>query len=141
MLKRSMVLVPGIALLLLLNAGTLRAQSRSDRTWSVNVGPNAKNWGYVGATKDFLVTDHLSLFVTGGLGTTLVGGGAAYYVTSFSRSGLVFSATAGITGAHADAAYQWKAGSRGFFTTGVSYGSYFLQYKGFLPVLSYEFRF
>lgn len=124
-----------------LTSGNLFAQS-STGTWSVNFGPNAKNWGFVGITKDFLKqNDHVSLFVTGGLATTVIGGGAAYYVTSFHKSSVVFSSTVGVVGAHADAAYQWKLGRRGFLTTGVSYGAYFMQYEGFLPVLSYELRF
>ena len=123
------------------NSGCLFAQSSSG-TWSVNFGPNAKNWGIAGVTKDFpKLKDHVSLFVTGGMTTTVVGGGAAYYVTSFHKSSFVFSSTIGIVGAHADAAYQWKIGRRGFLTTGVSYGAYFMQYEGVLPVLSYEIRF
>ena len=130
-----------LVIALLLHADGLFAESASGGTWSVNIGPNAKNWGYVGITKDFLINKHFTLFVTGGLGTTLIGGGGAYYVTSFQENSFIFSSTAGIVGAHADACYQWKVGKRGFITTGVSYGSFFLQYKGFLPVASYELRF
>ena len=142
MLFRKRFLTMGaIALMFLLSSGSLFGQSTGGPTWSVNVGPNAKNWGFVGITKDFVIKDRLSFFVTGGFGTILVGGGAAYYVTSFHESSFVFSSTAGLIGYHADAAYQWKAGRRGFVTTGVSYGFYFLAYKGFAPVLSYEVRF
>ncbi|HET9132061.1 MAG TPA: hypothetical protein VFO86_13990 [Terriglobia bacterium] len=119
----------------------LFAQS-SPGTWSANFGPNAKNYGFAAVTKDFpKLNDHVSLFATAGLTTTVLGGGAAYYVTSFHKSSFVFSSTIGIVGAHADAAYQWKVSKRGFLTTGVSYGAYFMQYEGFLPVLSYEIRF
>jgi hypothetical protein len=111
------------------------------RTWSVNFGPNAKNWGYAGVTKDFLVNEHFSIFVTGGLGTFLAGSGVAYYTRSYHESSLVFSSTIGIVGADVNACYQLKAGDRGFLTAGVSYGEYFMQYRGFLPVLSYEMRF
>ena len=65
----------------------------------------------------------------------------AKFVTSFHENSFVFSANAGLIGEYANAAYQWKVGRRGFVTTGMSYGYYFLQYKGPLPVLSYELRF
>jgi hypothetical protein len=111
------------------------------RTWSVNLGPNAKNWGYAGVTKDFLVNEHLSLFVTGGLGTFIVGSGVAYYTQAYAESSFVFSGTVGIVGADVNACYQLKTSTLGFFTAGISYGEYFMQYRGFLPVLSYEMRF
>jgi hypothetical protein len=123
--------------MLLLNAPHLFAQS-DEPTWSVNFGPNAKNVGFVGVTKDFLLNDHFSLFVTGGLTSP---GGAAYYVKSCHKSSFVFSSSVGVVGAQANAAYQWKAGKRGFVTTGVSYGLFALEYQGFVPLLSYEIRF
>jgi hypothetical protein len=126
--------------MLLLNAPHLFAQS-DDPTRSVNFGPNAKNVGIVGVTKDFLLNDHFSLFVTGGLTSPAIGGGAAYYVKSYHKSSFVFSSTVGVVGAQANAAYQWKAGKRGFVTTGVSYGLFALEYQGFVPLLSYEIRF
>lgn len=116
-------------------------QAGAPRTWSVNFGPNAKNWGYVGVTKDFLVNERLSLFVTGGLGTFLAGGGVAFYTRSYHESSFVFSSTVGLVGADVNACYQLKAGEHGFVTAGVSYGDYFMQYRGFLPVVSYEIRF
>src|SRR5262249_40158767 len=67
--------------------------------------------------------------------------GGAYYVTSIYENGFVFSANAGLVATYANAAYQLKTGRRGFVTAGVSYGYYFLQYKGFLPIVSYELRF
>jgi len=139
LMKRLSVSVLVIALML--PAKSLSAQSAPAGTWSVNIGPNAKNWGYVGITKDFLVNKHFSLFVTGGFGTTLIGAGGAFYVTSFHENSFVFSANAGLVAAYANAAYQLKAGRRGFVTAGVSYGYYFLQHKGPLPILSYELRF
>src|SRR3954471_17594991 len=126
--------------MLLLNAPYLFAQS-DGATRSVNFGPNAKNFGIVGVTKDFLLNDHFSLFVTGGLTSPFIGGGAAYYVKSYHKSSFVFSSTIGAVGAQANAAYQWKAGKRGFVTTGVSYGLYALEYEGFVPLISYEIRF
>jgi hypothetical protein len=126
--------------ILLMNTPYLFAQSESP-TRSVNFGPNAKNFGIVGVTKDFLLNDHFSLFVTGGLTSPFIGGGAAYYVKSYHKSSFVFSSTVGAVGAQANAAYQWKAGKRGFVTTGVSYGLYALEYEGFVPLISYEIRF
>src|ERR1051325_4902575 len=138
-MKRLSIAVLMIALML--SANGLFAQSATDGTWSVNIGPNAKNWGFAGITKDFTVNHHFSLFVAAGLGTTLIGGGGAYYVTSLHENSFVFSANAGVVGTYANAAYQLKAGRRGFVTAGVSYGYYFLQYKGLLPLISYELRF
>lgn len=112
-----------------------------DNVWSFNIGPNAKNWGYVGLTRDYPVNDNFSLFVTGGLGTILIGGGAAYYANAYYEDSLVLSATVGLLGAHADLAYQWKLRQKDFLTLGASYGVYFMQYQGFLAVASYEFRF
>lgn len=140
MMKKLFMTAAITALMLGLNSNILLAQSNA-RNWSVNFGPNAKNWGYVGVTRDFPLNEHFSLFATGGWGATFVGGGTAFYATSIYKSSLVVSGTAGIIGAHVDVAYQWKAGKRGFVTTGASYGHYFLQYNGFLPVLSYELRF
>src|SRR4051812_14902232 len=71
--------------ILLMNTPYLFAQSESP-TRSVNFGPNAKNFGIVGVTKDFLLNDHFSLFVTGGLTSPFIGGGAAYYVKSYHKS-------------------------------------------------------
>jgi hypothetical protein len=127
-------------LMLLWTAPDLFAQSDGP-TRSVNFGPNAKNFGIVGVTKDFLINDHVSLFVTGGITSPFIGGGAAYYVTSYHKRSFVFSSTIGAVGAQANAAYQWKVGKRGFVTTGVSYGLYALEYEGFVPLLSYEIRF
>jgi hypothetical protein len=102
----------------------------------------ARLFRWIGITKDYLKkSDHVSFFVTGGFAQPVIGGGAAYYVTSFHKSSFVFSSTIGIAGAQANAAYQRKVGERGFVTAGVSYGAYFMQYVGALPVLSYERRF
>jgi len=139
LVKRLSVAVLVIALML--PAKGLFAQSATDGTWSVNIGPNAKNWGYVAVTKDFLLNKHVSLFVTGGLGTTFIGGGGAFYTRSFHESSVVFSANAGVLAKYANVAYQQKLGRLGFVTGGVSYGYYFLQYKGALPLVSYEWRF
>ena len=140
MFKKAFMTAAVAVMFLLSIAPDLSAQS--DRpTSSVNFGPNAKNFGIVGVTKDFLMNDHFSLFVTGGLTSPFFGGGAAYYVTSYHKSSFVFSSVIGAVGAQANAAYQWKAGKRGFVTTGVSYGYYGLQYEGFVPLLSYEIRF
>jgi hypothetical protein len=142
MILRKLVMTLSVALgVVAFSSGNLFAQS-SPGTWSANFGPNAKNWGIAGVTKDFpKINDHVSLFVTGGMTTTVIGVGAAYYVTSLHKSSFVFSSTIGVVGAHADAAYQWKVSKRGFLTTGVSYGAYFMQYEGVLPVLAYEIRF
>jgi hypothetical protein len=140
MLEKTFMATLISVVIVLSNASNLFAQSEGP-TRSVNFGPNAKNFGIVGVTKDFLLNDHFSLFVTGGLTSPFIGGGAAYYVKSYHKSSFVFSSTIGAVGAQANAAYQWKAGKRGFVTTGVSYGLYALEYDGFVPLISYEIRF
>jgi len=63
------------------------------------------------------------------------------YTQSFDESSFVISSTLGIVGADVNVCYQLKTWELGFITGGVSYGEYFMQYRGFLPVLSYEYRF
>jgi hypothetical protein len=140
MLRKTIKTTSLAVVMVLLNATHLFSQSEGP-TRSVNFGPNAKNFGLVGVTKDFLLNDHFSLFVTGGLTSPFIGGGAAYYVTSYHKRSFVFSSAIGAVGAQANAAYQWKVGKRGFVTTGVSYGLYALEIDGFVPLISYEIRF
>jgi len=87
-----------------------------------------------------MISDNMTFFLTGGLGTILGGAGIACY-SNRDGNGVAASATAGIAGAHVNLAYQFKLGQRGFLIAGGSYGVYFMQYDGFLPVLSYEYRF
>jgi len=140
MLNKRFITTCAAVAFFLLKAPDLSAQSAGP-TRSVNFGPNTRNFGIVGVTKDFLMNEHFSLYVTGGLTSPFIGGGAAYYMTSYHKSSFVFSSTIGAVGAQANAAYQWKAGKRGFVTTGVSYGLYALEYEGFVPLISYEIRF
>lgn len=126
----------------MLGAGELQAQESSDRLrYSAHGGAGgAKAWNFVGATAEFFPRgDNASLFVTGGLGTILVGVGGALY-TNRSGHGLFATATAGLAGAHVQGGAQLRLGSRVYAVGGVSYGAYFLQYVGFLPVVALEYR-
>lgn len=118
------------------------AQESPNRiTYTAHVGAGgSKAWNFVGATVEYFPSgDHVSLFATGGLGTILAGVGAAVY-TNRTGSGLFASATAGIAGAHVQSGALLRMGSRTYLTLGVSYGSYFLQHTGFLPVAGLEYR-
>ena len=117
------------------------SETAPPRTWAVHLGAgSAKAWNFMGVTKEFLLNEHTTLFLTAGFGTILVGGGAAYY-TNRSGSGLVASATAGLAGAHLNLGGQLKVSRRGFLTAGGSFGTYFLQYRGSLPFAAFEYRF
>lgn len=126
----------------MLVAGELRAQESSDRVgYSAHAGAGgAKAWNFVGGTAEFFPRgDHASLFVTGGLGTILVGVGGALY-TNRSGHGLFASATAGLAGGHVQGGAQLRLGTRLYAVGGVSYGVFFLQHIGFLPVAALEYR-
>ena len=75
-----------------------------------------------------------------GLGTILVGGGAAYYVAR-NGSGAAASISAGVLGANANLVYQLQIDPHDYLVLGASYGYYFIQYIGWAPVLAYERRF
>ncbi len=120
-----------------------KAASRAgaEKTWTVHVGAGStKAWNYVGLTKEFMVSDNMTFFLAGGLGTILAGAGIACY-SNRDGNGVAASATAGIAGAHVNLAYQFKLGQQGFLAAGCSYGVFFMQYEGFVPILSYEYRF
>lgn len=136
-------------LLALLSCRTVQAQDddrSGDRpteseTWIAHAGlGSSRAWNFVGVSKDLLRTEHLSLYAAAGLGTILVGVGAAYY-TQRTGNGVVLSGTAGMAGAHASAVYQLKLGGGSYLVGGGSYGVYFLQHQGVLGVFAYEYRF
>ena len=78
-------------------------------------------------------------FVTGGLGSFFVGGGLIYY-TNPDGTGLVLSAAAGAVGAQAAAGLDLRLSRRAGLVLGGSYGTYFLQYTGPLPIASLQVR-
>jgi len=130
-----------IGVLLFCVIGHTEVAIAGDSFSSVSAGPSVKAWNYAGYTKDFVINDHCTLYVTGGLGTILFGGGAAWYGNGYDESGFVAALAAGILGYHGGLAYQWKTEEHSYLSLGVTYGMYFIQYEGFLPVLSYEYRF
>lgn len=110
-------------------------------TWTFNAGAGSpKAWNYVGITKEYLLDDHSAFFVTGGLGTALIGAGYIYYGNR-EGNGIVASSAIGVVDLQATLAYQWKVGDQNFLAAGASYGAFFMQGTGWLPVLSYEHRY
>lgn len=111
------------------------------KTWTFNAGIGApKAWNYVGVTKEYLLDDHSAFFVTGGLGTALIGAGYVYYGNR-EGNGIVASSAVGIVDLQATLAYQWKVDRQDFIAIGGSYGMFFMQCWCWLPVLSYEHRY
>ncbi len=117
------------------------------RTWSINVGlASSRNCNLIGITKDVIVGRNISLYITGGLGAEVLGGGIAYQ-RHYNEKGLVLSASFGLNILDEDflantlIAYQWQLGQRGFLVTGVAFVYSFNWAGNPYPVLSYEFRF
>lgn len=111
------------------------------KTWTFNAGIGSpKAWNYAGITKEYLLDDHTTFFITGGLGTALIGTGIAYYVNR-EGNGIAVSTTIGIIDLQATLVYQIKLGAQDFIAAGGSYGMFFMQCYCWLPVLSYEHRY
>lgn len=109
------------------------------RRWVVQVGAGSPHaWNFIGLTREFSAGP-LQPFVTAGLGSFLVGGGAAYY-TNPGGTGLVLSVAGGLAGAQATAALDLRLSQRAGLVLGGGYGSYFLQYEGPLPIASLQVR-
>lgn len=110
-------------------------------TWTFNAGAGSpKAWNFVGITREYLLDDHSAFFVTGGLGTALIGAGYIYYGDR-EGNGIVASSAIGVVDLQATLAYQWKVGDQDFVAAGASYGVFFMQCTCWLPVLSYEHRY
>lgn len=111
------------------------------KTWTFNAGAGSpKAWNYVGITREYLLDDHTTFFVTGGLGTALIGAGLAYYGNR-EGNGIVVSSAIGIVDLQATLAWQLKVGPQDFIAIGGTYGMLFMQCWCWLPVLSYEHRY
>lgn len=111
------------------------------KTWTFNAGIGSpKAWNYAGITKEYLLDEHTTFFITGGLGTALIGAGIAYYGNR-EGNGMVVTSAIGVVDLQATAAYQLKTGPQDFITLGGSYGVFFMQCQCWLPVLSYEHRY
>ncbi len=111
------------------------------KTWTFNAGIGSpKAWNFAGITREFLLDDHTAFFVTGGLGTALVGVGVAYY-DNRSGNGIVASSAIGVVDLQATLAYQVKIAPQDFVAVGGAYGLFFMQCACWLPVLSYEHRY
>lgn len=142
-MRRRRVLTVLLALTSLL-APTASAQvgttaAPSDRRWVVQAGAGSPYaWNIVGLTRE-LSGGPLRPFVTIGFGSFLVGGGVTYY-TNPDRTGIVLSLAAGGVGAQAAAGLDLRLSQRARLVIGASYGSYFLQYTGPLPIASLHVR-
>ena len=120
------------------------SETPQEKTWTFSSGlGSSKAWNFVGIAKELPVSDHLSIFVTAGLGEMILGAGITLYADR-ERSGVVASAVAG-TGQQLVLTYRWKLGETNYLALG---GTYIRQF-GFsdydhpqvLPVLAYEHRF
>jgi hypothetical protein len=111
-----------------------------ERSWIVQAGAGSPHaWNFVGLTRE-LSAGHFRPFATIGFGSFLVGGGATYY-TNPGGNGLVLAAVGGLAGAQISAALDLRFSPKAGLVLGVSYGSYFLQYTGPLPIASLQVRF
>jgi hypothetical protein len=109
--------------------------------WTVQAGAgSSRAWNLVGISYDVVAVKHVSAYVSAGLGTILGGAGVAYF-SNRQGNGLVVSGNAGVVGAHVNAGYQFRLGNKGYLVGGASYGYFFLQYKGAMPFVGYEYRF
>ncbi len=117
------------------------APSNNAEIWTLHAGLGSpKAWNYFGLTKEYLLDEHSSYFVTGGLGTALIGVGLAYYGDR-EGNGLVATTTVGVVDLQATLGYQYKLGKHDYLTAGATYGMLFMQCYCWLPVVSYEHRY
>lgn len=109
--------------------------------WTFHAGIGSpKAWNLIGITREYMLDDHTTFFITGGLGTALIGAGVAYYGNR-EGNGVVASSAIGVVDLQATLAYQLKIGKQDFVSMGGSYGMLFMQCWCWLPVLSYEHRY
>ncbi len=133
----------------LLFSATSRAQEdlaatsapNEQKLWTFHAGVGSpKAWNLVGITREYMLDEHTAFFVTGGLGTALVGAGVAYYGNR-EGNGMVASTAIGVVDLQGTLAYQFKVGKQDFVSAGGTYGMLFMQCWCWLPVLSYEHRY
>jgi hypothetical protein len=111
------------------------------KTWTLHAGIGSpKAWNFVGVSKEYLLDDHTAFFITGGLGTALIGAGMVYYGQR-EGNGMVVSSAIGLVDLQATLAYQFKLGPQDYLAMGAGYGVFFMQCTCWLPVLSYEHRY
>lgn len=133
-----------------------------NKLWSANIGwGSPRSLNLIGITKDFRWVKNHIFFITGGLGTALIGIGYAYE-PNYNKNGISFSATLGFNAAggtfNTSFVRQWKTGKSGFIALGImggifgyyerKYSLYFDAYRDYYrsapylsPVLSYDIRF
>lgn len=142
---RHVLVILAVAALACLVAPDIVAQeintaNTSERRWVVHAGVGSPHaWNFIGGTREFS-GGPLRLFATAGFGSFLVGGGVAYY-TNPGSTGLILAAAVGLAGAHVAAVLDLKLTEKAGIVVGGSYGNYFLQYQGLLPIASFQMRF
>ena len=111
----------------------------SPRLWVFQAGAGAPHaWNFLSATREFS-KGPLRPFATVGYGSFLIGGGIVYY-TNPGGTGLALSGAAGVVGFHAAAVFDVRLSEKASIVVGGSYGNYFLQYQGLLPIASFQMR-
>ena len=114
---------------------------RTDRPWIFHLGAgSSRAWNFVGVSRDVMQKGAFSLYWSAGIGTILIGAGVAWY-SNRPGSGLVFSSTVGIVGADIAAVARLRLAKQIFLSAGACYGSFFMQYNGFVPIFAYEQQF
>ena len=115
--------------------------SNEPELWTLHAGIGSpKAWNFMGITREYLLDDHTAFYITGGLGTALIGAGITYY-DNREGNGVVATSAIGIVDLQATLAYQFKIGKQDFISVGGSYGMFFMQCWCWLPLLSYEHRY
>ena len=99
--------------------------------WTVQAGlGSTRAWNLVGVSVDLARFEHVSVYLSGGMGTILAGAGVAYF-SNRRGNGVVLSATAGLVGAHVNAGYQFNLGRGSFLVGGASLGYFFCSTRAF----------
>jgi len=116
------------------------AADLADQQMSVMVGPSPYGWNLIGVRKDIVRDPEATVFVTAGLGTILVGAGAAWHPYGRNADGPILSGVVGVWGGHLGASYQWMLNPTDSIHFGVHVGSVFALHEHVLPIVSWEHR-
>lgn len=116
------------------------AREFAGQQMSVMIGPSPWGWNLVGVKKDLVREKETTLFVTAGLGTILVGGGAAYHPNGRNAEGPIFSAVVGVLGGHLGASYQWMLNTTDSIHFGLHVGAGWAWDHPLMPIVAWERR-
>jgi hypothetical protein len=140
---RAIAIALAVFVLCLLTVAPARAQFRDempDEQMSVIVGPSPWGWNLVGIKVDVMRKPDLTVFATGGLGTILLGGGAAWHPNGRNADGPILSAVIGLVGAHLGASYQWMLNPTDSIHFGLHVGRGWMFDEPLMPILAWERR-